>query len=247
MLHKILPEYPEDIMRRSSHYQYRKPIDLYVATANEIELLNRINAHHSHWAYSRQPFTPNSELVRVSDFLPFYEHLRLFCKSTPIPRTASTGSLRSILPQPQQATQRSPDFVVHMSNATREHSAIPFATTPIQLQPYTASELPRENTSSVPRPIAPTPPASRLLQPTKYGAQLLAPSRQPKKTPPPPPPKQVHQQLPPPPAHQPIATTSSTSINSTDTGKEYIENNLQISNNARGIKSFERSEFNHLL
>src|SRR5579871_4542652 len=136
MLHKLLPEYPEDFIRRSSCYKYGKPIDLYATTANEIDLLNRINAHHSHWQYSRQPFTSTDELVRVLDFLPFYEHLRLFAKSTAIPRNPSAGSLRPILPQPQQTIQSTPDFVVHLPNSARGHSTVPRATTPVQIQSY---------------------------------------------------------------------------------------------------------------
>ena len=61
---------------RSEHYGYSPPIDLFSATPNEVELLNRINAHHAHWAYSRQSFTTLDRLVRVADFLPFFEHLR---------------------------------------------------------------------------------------------------------------------------------------------------------------------------
>jgi hypothetical protein len=33
MLRKILPDYPEDVIRRSLQYQYRKTIDLYSVTA----------------------------------------------------------------------------------------------------------------------------------------------------------------------------------------------------------------------
>ena len=68
MLRKLLPDYPEDVIRRAFHYQYKKSIDLYTVTAYEVELLNRINAQHSRWAYSKQPFTALDEIVRVSDF-----------------------------------------------------------------------------------------------------------------------------------------------------------------------------------
>ncbi|UJR31309.1 hypothetical protein I4U23_018807 [Adineta vaga] len=133
MLHKLLPDYPEDVIRRSSYYQYRKPIDLYVATPNELKLLNRINAHHAHWAYTRQPFTAADELVRVSDFLPFYEHLRLVHKSTHIPRAPSVGSLRPILPQTQQSTERSLNSVPNMPVPLP--SLTPTQATPTTLRP----------------------------------------------------------------------------------------------------------------
>jgi len=237
MLNKLLHEYPEDVIRRSSYYQYRKPIDLYLATSNELELLNRINVHHSNWAYSGQPFTITDELVRVSDFLPFYEHLRLLCKPSPIPRTPSTGSLRPILPQPQKSMQRSPDFVVNMTNTVRRNSNAPVATTSIQTQPYTPSESSRENIPSVPRPIAPVPFALRPQRPPKNGAQQFS-ARQPLQHPS----TQPQQQSLPPSSstQQPLAPTSSSITNSTNTGKQYIEYKLQIFNNPIEIESVKR-------
>jgi hypothetical protein len=236
MLNKLLHEYPEDVIRRSSYYQYRKPIDLYLATSNELELLNRINVHHSNWTYSGQPFTITDELVRVSDFLPFYEHLRLFCKPSPIPRTPSTGSLRQILPQPQKSMQRSPDFVVNMANTVRGNSNTPVATTSIQTQPYTASETPREKIPSVPRPIAPAPFALRPQRPPKNGAQQFA-ARQASQHPST---QSQQQSLPPSSTQQPLSPSSSSTINSTNTGKEYIEYHLQIFNNPIEIESVKR-------
>jgi hypothetical protein len=214
MLHKLLPEYPEDFIRRSSSYQYRKPIDLYVATSSELDLLNKINTHHCHWEYSRERFATTDQIVRVSDFLPFYEHLRLYVKAPPTPRTTSTSSLRPILPQPQQSMQRSPDFVVHMSNAVRAS---------IEAQLLTTPQLPRTNSLSVPRPIAPAPlvPALRPANPPKYDAQPLATARQ-----------SSQQQFPSLPTQQPIATSSNSTINSKATGKRYIRRNLIILNNA---------------
>jgi hypothetical protein len=207
MLHKLLPDYPEDVIRRSSYYQYRKPVDSYIPTLNELDLLNRINAHHARWAYSRQSFTATDELVRVSDFLPFYEYLRLVFKTPPIPRSTSSASLRPILPQPQQ----SPDFVVNTSNTARRNSTVSVATTSIQIQPYATSELPRENIPTVPRPIALAPAPSALYpsRSPKSSAQPLATARRPSQ-----------KQLPPSSTQQSIVTPSNSLINSTNTSKE---------------------------
>ena len=111
MLRKILPDYPEDVIRRSLQYQYRKSIDLYSVTAWEVELLNRINAQHSRWAYSRQPFTALDEIVRVSDFLPFFEHIRHGVKPMPVLSNITVHTLRQLLPQAQAQppVQRSVD------------------------------------------------------------------------------------------------------------------------------------------
>jgi len=239
MLHQILHEYPEDVIRRSSYYQYRKQIDLYPATPNEIKLLNRINAHHCHWAYSRQPFTAMDELVRVTDFLPFYQHLRAVLKPTPIPRATSTGSLRPILPQTQQPTERSPDFVINKLNAVRGQSTVtPAAATSIQVQPCATSELPRENTLSTPRLIAPSPSAPRPSRPPKYVMQPLQLKH---------PLTQLQQQLPPPPSRQPIAISSTSIVKSKDAGKKYIENNFEVFNDTFDIENLQRLKFNHLL
>ncbi|CAF0857218.1 unnamed protein product [Rotaria sordida] len=211
MLRKLLADYPEDIIRRSAYYQYRKPIALYVATSNELELLNRINSQHSHWTYSRQPFTVADELVRVSDFLPFYEYLRISFKPTSIPSTTSTGSFRPILPQ---TTKQSLDFDFNMPNTLHEHLTTSLATTSTQIQSYVASESHRENIPSTPRPIAPAPPILRPPPPpSKYDMQILALSRQVSQQSS----TQQKSQLPPPSIQQPKATSSNTIINSTNT------------------------------
>ncbi|CAF2999781.1 unnamed protein product [Rotaria sp. Silwood2] len=216
MLRKLLAEYPEDIIRRSGYYQYRKPIPLYAATSNELALLNRINTQHSHWAYSRQPFTIADELVRVSDFLPFYEYLRLSFKPTSISQTTSTNLLRPILPQ---ATKQSSDFNFNISNSLLGHSTTPLATASTQIPPYIVSELRHENISSIPRSIAlppPPPPSSLVQRPpqlSKYDIQVPALPRQvPQQAS-----TQQKQQVPLPPIQQPKATSSNAVINSTTT------------------------------
>jgi hypothetical protein len=224
MLRKILPEYPEDVIRRSLYYQYIQPIVLYTATPNEVELLNRINADHSQWGYSRQPFTSMDELVRVSDFLPYFEYLRLYFKPMPNSRTPSTNTLRSILPQPQQAVQRSPDFVMNnMLPAVRGQSTVSLApAVPVQLQAYTVPELSRENNSSASRPIASAPTVVRPSRQPKYGAHPLMPPRQSSQH------SSTHQQLrlpsslapPPPPTQQLIATSLHHIVKPTSTGKQ---------------------------
>ncbi|CAF4807424.1 unnamed protein product, partial [Rotaria sp. Silwood1] len=214
MLRKLLAEYPEDILRRSAYYQYRKPIALYVATSHELELLNRINAQHSHWTYARQPFTVADELIRVSDFLPFYEYLRLSFKPTSIPQTTSANSLRPILPQATK--QSSSDFSLNTSNSLLGHSTTPLATTSTQIQPYVVQEIHRENISSISRPLAPPlppPPVQRPPPLSKYDVQLSTVPRQV----PQPPSTQQRLQLPPPPIQQPKATSSNAVMNSTNT------------------------------
>ena len=218
MLHKLLSEYPEDIIRRSSYYQYRKPIDLYVATPSEIELLNRINVHHSHWAYSRQAFTAGDELVCVSDFLPFYEHLRVsFKPSSSIPRTTSIAQMRPTPPQAQPSTQRSLDFVVHMPNTSRRNSSVSFGTPPVSIQPKNTLESPRESMSAVSRSTIPAPPALRPPRPLKYGIEPLTVARQ-----------SLQQQLSFLSTQQPTETLSNSITNSANKNKEGIEDNQQL-------------------
>ncbi|CAF3856618.1 unnamed protein product [Adineta steineri] len=225
MLHKLLPEYPEDFIHRSSSYQYRKPIDLYAPTSNELKLLNRINAHHSHWAYTRQPFNAADELVRASDFLLLYEHLRGACKPGQIPRAGSLGSLRQILPQPQHPIEQSSNFLTNGSNAARKHPHVPVTSTPIQIPSCSTSELFRQNdTSSIPRSViapapgpvpapslAPVPTASHSLRPpSKYQAKLAMLSQQTSHYLP----EQLPQQLPPQTPMQQLIATASNSITS---------------------------------
>ena len=167
MLRKILPDYPEDAVRRSLHYHYLKPIPVYPVTLCEIELLNRINGHHSRWTYSRQPFSQIDELVRVSDFLPFYEHLRNGHKPTSTASNVGMHTLRQLLPQTQQTVQRPADFMNGVPSILRAQStATPRTTVPISSFSL-ATELPRENISTTSRPIAPVPNLSRPVRPQK--------------------------------------------------------------------------------
>ena len=215
MLHKLLTGYPEDFIRRSSFYQYRKPIDLYVATSNELALLNRINIHHCHGAYSRGPFTIADELVRVLDFLPFYEHLQLYGKSSPTARTTtSASSLKSaqLQPpkptQPQKSTQRSPDFIVHVANGIPENATMAVATTSIQTKSHSSSQLSRTNSLSISRFTTPSSSTAHSVRPPKSNAQPLATARQ-----------VLQQQLVTSPAHEPMATSSTSTVLWKDTGK----------------------------
>ncbi|CAF3582536.1 unnamed protein product [Rotaria sp. Silwood1] len=167
MLRKILPDYPEDIIRRSYQYQYRKAIDLLAVTASEVELLNRINSQHSRWTYSRQPFNALDELVRVSDFLPFYDHLRYNHKSASVISSTAAHALRQLLPQTQQTIQRSSDYMPTMPIIIRGQSTIP-QETPIQIQSFRPStDVSRESISTTSRPIAPTLNVPRPSRPSK--------------------------------------------------------------------------------
>lgn len=167
MLRKLLPDYPEDAVRRSLHYHYLKPIPAYPVTLCEIDLLNRINGHHSRWTYSRQPFSQTDELVRVSDFLPFYEHLRGGHKPTSTASNAGMHTLRQLLPQTQQSVQRSADFMNGVPSILRaQPTATPRTAAPISSYSL-ATELARESISTTSRPIAPVPNLSRPARPHK--------------------------------------------------------------------------------
>ncbi|CAF0984545.1 unnamed protein product [Adineta steineri] len=182
MLRKILPEYPEDIIRRAYQYQYRKTIDLYSVTACEVELLNRINSQHSRWAFSRQPFTALDEIVRVSDFIPFYEYLRHGTKSTSAVSNVTVHTLRQLLPQPQQTVQRASENVINMPAIIQRQITIP-QPIPAQIQSYTPpTNFTRETISSTSRPIAPT---HNVRQSKSIGNPyaVLLPSRLPQQIP----------------------------------------------------------------
>lgn len=205
MLHKLLPEYSEDFISRSSYYHYPKPIEMFDATRNEIELLNRINVQHAHWTYSRQPLTSGNVLVRVSDYLPFYEHLRLLLKSPPSkPRSTSIGSTRQIQPQPS-SVQQSPDFVVRTANTNRRNTCVVL---PMRPQPAHES-LSHNNTSSVRRPTAQRPPVLHSTPSSKYSMQPFEAARQ-----------VLQQELSLSTTGQPTVTQSNGIIHSTDTGKK---------------------------
>jgi hypothetical protein len=167
MLRKLLPDYPDDVIRRSFQYQYKRAIDSYTVTACEVELLNRINSHHSRWTYSRQPFTALDEIVRVSDFLPFYEHLRHGIKAASSLSNVTVHTLRQLLPQAQQIVQRSSDVISTMPSILRGQPPIPQAAF-VQAQSYPSStDFSRENMSSNLRPTAPALNVPRPPRPTK--------------------------------------------------------------------------------
>ncbi|CAF3215319.1 unnamed protein product, partial [Rotaria socialis] len=104
-------------------------------TASEAELLNRINTHHARWTYARQLFNALDELVRVSDFLPLYEHLRHSYKVGTIISNSTAHTLRQLLPppplqqqqqqQPHSTVQRSSDYMTNMPIILRGQSTIP--------------------------------------------------------------------------------------------------------------------------
>ncbi|CAF4325605.1 unnamed protein product, partial [Adineta steineri] len=163
-------------------YQYRKTIDLYSVTACEVELLNRINSQHSRWAFSRQPFTALDEIVRVSDFIPFYEYLRHGTKSTSAVSNVTVHTLRQLLPQPQQTVQRASENVINMPAIIQRQITIP-QPIPAQIQSYTPpTNFTRETISSTSRPIAPT---NNVRQSKSIGNPyaVLLPSRLPQQIP----------------------------------------------------------------
>lgn len=171
MLRKLLPDYPEDVIRRSYQYQYRKPIDVYSVTTCEVELLNRINSHHARWAYSRQPFTKIDELVAVPDFIPYYEHLRQGRDLTANQPNAKAHTIRQLLPQAQaqaqQTVQRVSDFMSHMPTILRGQTSAPPATS-VSMSSYPSSaDFTRESILSTSRSIVTTSTAPRPARPSK--------------------------------------------------------------------------------
>ena len=178
MLHKLLPGYPEDFIRHSSYYQYRKPIDLYIATSNELLLLNNINVHHCHGNFSRNPMTVIDQLVRVSDFLPFYEHLLSHNKSSSIPRATSIGSLKSALPSSQAPLPKSLDFAAPtpIAKGTTRCSNMPSPTLSIPTKSFPVPSLSRANSLPGQQSIISAAPAIRppksIPKPLPFGQKV---------------------------------------------------------------------------
>jgi len=171
MLRQLLPDYSEDVLRQTAQYQYRKSIPICNLTKSEIELINRINSHHCRWSYSRQPFTANDELVRVTDFLPFYEHLRHGGVRT-ISMHANVP-VRQIMQQQQQqqqqqqihnkSTQRPNEYLDnHMPSILSAHRP----SAPLNLFPSTVN-LSRETILSTVRPSV-----STAVNPSRSQTQL---------------------------------------------------------------------------
>ena len=168
MLRKLLPEYPEDVIRRAPHYQYQHPIDLHYVTSHESDLLNRINSHHSRWAYARQAFTVIDELVRVVDFLSFYEHLRYCFKSASHQQITTTNGLRQPVPPPPQITQRPPTTMSSntVPSSMYQQFAQP-ARASVQRQPAVHLSTPSlPSAPSVMKSIVPAPSIIRHPRPT---------------------------------------------------------------------------------
>ncbi|CAM2704403.1 unnamed protein product [Rotaria socialis] len=170
MVHNLLAEYPKDIIRRASNYQYQRPIVLYAPTADEIVLLNKINSQHCNWAFSSSPFNFTDELVRVAEFLPFYEYLNVSAKTTP--GSQSTSEI-------QQAIQPLPAFHSSMSDSLHERLNPPVVTKSVPINRFSASELPRnEKTSSVEIRTEPTTSAPYPSQLPKHDEPPLTLLRQ---------------------------------------------------------------------
>jgi hypothetical protein len=189
MLRKVLPEYPEDVIRCSSQFHYRISIDLYNITLREIELLNRINTHHSRWAYTRQPFTALDEIVRVSDFLPFYHHLRQNVTTGSTVPYATNNTSRSSLPQTAQPHKRSNTSITNPSLLTRgertvsptlRHHYPPSLEHSLENMPLSARTTLLAPCSTRParpsRAIANLPPALTLLRQMSTMSQQAQPS-----------------------------------------------------------------------
>ena len=212
MLGKSLPDNPENIIRRAQFYNYGKKIELCRATPNEVELLNRINAHHSHWTYSQQPFTATTDLVNVSDFLPLLEYVRSFSKSQSVPRTAKTNLSRPTPSQAGQTPLKSAEAMSNMVSTPRRQSAASFTVASLATRPFKSPE----STTNESLPISRLPTsAHRPSRPLEKNKQALGSS---KKTPPQPRPQQVL--VPSRTKSQSIVLSSNTSSNLTNTGNE---------------------------
>lgn len=173
MVLKLLPDFPEDVIYRAAYYRFWEKIELCKATQSEVDLLNRINAHHSSWAYSRQPFTASTELVSVSDFLRFFEHLRLHYKAQSLPLTSSKESPQA-KSQPLETRARLRPTASD-KEATNGHRHLLASSSRIIANPR-----PRiaPSTTYPPNSAISSPPASlaRLARPSRPSAPFIDPT-----------------------------------------------------------------------
>lgn len=196
MLRKLLPDYADDVIHHAIQYQYRKQIPIYNLTKNEMELINRINSHHCRWSYARQPFTLNDELVRIADFLPFYEHLRHGGART-MPMHANATPVRPVMPQTHNIpTQRSNDYLNNMPTILRgQTTSVQRPSAPLNIFPLT-TDISRDAILSTARPMMST--AVNLPRPQKTIPNPYVPPVRQRIVQPPPPlplPPQLHRQI----------------------------------------------------
>ena len=177
MLRLLLCEYPDDVMRRPTYYQYGAKIDVYNVTYYEVELLNRINDQHARRSYSSQPLTAIDEIVRVSDFLPFYEYLRQAHKAGSTTAHAPATTVRPRLPHSAQGAQRLLDVMSGMSSILRARPPMPpTAPVPSTVHPnltnYVREQLVRM--TRPPPPLLPSRPAAEPAVPQQPVPTVLA-------------------------------------------------------------------------
>ena len=176
MLRSLLRDYPDDVMRRPTYYQYGTKIDVYNVTYYEVELLNRINNHHARRSYSQQPLTAIDEIVRVSDFLPFYEYLRQHVKSGSVALPAPTNILRPKAPQQAQAAQRLLDLIPGMASILRTRPSMP-STAPVSSTVHPGlTNYVREHLARMTRPPLPALPPRPAIEPVVPQQPIPIPS-----------------------------------------------------------------------
>ena len=218
MLVKLLPDDPENIIRRAHFSSYGKKVNLYRATPIEVELLNRINTHHSHWTYSQQPFTGLTDLVSVSEFLPLLDYVRSYSKPQSVPRNTKANVSRPISSQAEEMTPTAADTMSNMISTPRRQSIGSFAAGSLPTRIYQS----RDSTSNERLPIARPPitvmSVQRLSRPVEQRTHPIAPTKKMA-----PPPSTQQQPAPSRPAKsQPMVGSSNVSINPTNAGNEHV-------------------------
>lgn len=117
-MQKVLRDVPNDMFHRWDVYQYRKPIELSHVTSHEIKLLNRINVHHARWSYTRQGFNLGDEIIRVSEFLPYYLYIRQILNKSTVQALKSNPSLIRQAVNPVQNVPLRPPIINSNQRAT---------------------------------------------------------------------------------------------------------------------------------
>ena len=174
MLRSLLRDYPENVIHRSAYCQYGKKLPLYNVTFYEVELLNRINSQHARHLCSQHPLTAIDHIVRVSDFLPFYEYL---CQH-PNAASATLYAPANTPPQPRETAHRLPLLTTTDSTSIlRTQLAMPPR---MSVPSYTRLPLPNHVRENIPRmaqlPVVQLPPSEKATAPYQP-ASLLSKKR----------------------------------------------------------------------
>lgn len=222
MLVKLLPDDPENIIRRAQLSSYGKKVNLYRATPIEVELLNRINTHHSHWTYAQQPFNGLTDLVSVSEFLPLLDHVRSYSKSQSVPRNAKANVSQPISSQAEEMTRPSADMMSNMISTPRRQSIGSFTAGSLPTRTYQSPDSTSNESLAIARPPITIMSVQHLSRPLEQRAHPIAPSKRR-----PPPPSNQQQPVPSRSAKsQSMVGSSNVPINPTNAGNEHVSSRM---------------------